>query len=96
MYPEINLNASKEQWEHARWENGMSAWKHGVIIPGKTIVCGHWHCSWGNYNLHLKGSGEFTKDACFEPFVDNGIIAIDACTAWTHGVNVLIINEKDL
>lgn len=96
MYPKINLNADKEQWEHARWENGMAAWKQGVIIPNKTIVCGHYHCSWGNYNIHHKGSGEFTSDACFEPFIDKNIVAIDACTAWTHKVNVLVIEEKDL
>lgn len=96
MYPRINLNANKEMWEHARWENGMAAWKLGAIIPDKTIVCGHWHCSWGNYNIHHKGSGDFEKDSLFEPFIDKGIIAIDACTAWTHKVNILVIDEKNL
>lgn len=96
MYPKIDLDANKEMWEHARWENGMAAWKQGITIPNKTIICGHYHCSWGNYNIHHKGSGEFTEDACFEPFIDKNIIAIDACTAWTYKVNVLVIEEKDL
>lgn len=85
-----------EEWERASWLNGMQEWNNGWKFKDKTIVCGHWHCSWGNYHYHGKGLGEFEKDSVFEPFIDKSIIAIDACTAWTHKVNVLIINDKDL
>ena len=63
---------------------------------GKTIVCGHWHTSWGWYNLRHIGSGEFEEDSCFELFEDNGIIALDGCVAWTHKVNMLIISDENL
>lgn len=84
-------NASKEEWEYARWINGMKAWKDGVREDDKTIVCGHWHASFGNYNYHHIGSGEHTEDADFNPFIDNGIIALDSCVAFTNKMNVFKI-----
>lgn len=58
-------------------------------IENKTIVCGHWHTSFGNYNYHHKGSGEFEEDSDFGIFEDKGIIALDACTAFSKKVNIL-------
>lgn len=95
MTPEVELNAATFMWEHARWENGMQAWHMGVKIPNKIIVCGHWHTSFGNYKYHHVGSGEFTEDSCYEPFIDDGIIALDACTAYTKKVNVYKIDIKN-
>lgn len=89
MIPEISLNAEKFMWESARWYNGMREWYKGIIIPGKTIVCGHWHTSFANYEYHNKGSGEFEKDSDFGPFIDEGIIALDACTAFSGKINVI-------
>ena len=60
-------------WNKARWINGMSAWNYGVKEEGKTIFCGHWHCSWGHQYLR---SG--SKDNFF-PFIDEGIVALDTC-----------------
>ena len=39
-------------WEQARWDNGMDMWKRGVKLPGKTIICGHFHVSY--YWSHIK------------------------------------------
>ena len=78
-------------WHSARWINGMDAWNQGVKIDGKTIVCGHFHTSWGHCNLHHDGS-EFDDDAKFDPFVDNGICAIDGCTAHSHKVNCVVFD----
>lgn len=83
-------------WKAARWINGMEAWKQGCYIPGKTIVMGHWHCSWGWSHLRQerKEWPQFSRKdwkKSFEPFVDDGIIAIDACTAYSGLVNVLVI-----
>ena len=86
-------NASKKQFEDAAWENGMNAWAHGVREEGKTIFCGHWHTSWGHCHLHNDGV-EFPEDnhpeqyAIFGPFIDEGIVALDACTVYSHKVNV--------
>lgn len=88
------LDATPEEWKRARWHNGMESWINGIKIPNKTIVCGHWHCSWGNYFIHKKGSGEFNPDSDFKPFIDDGIIALDTCTAYTHKINIIVIDEN--
>jgi serine/threonine protein phosphatase 1 len=83
-------------WYAARWPNGMQAWSKGIRVPGKTIVCGHWHCSWGHSHLHQdrkewpqKNRTDWQKS--FEPFVDEGIIALDACTAYTGFCNCFVL-----
>lgn len=89
-------------WEAASWINGMLAWELGVRVPDKTICCGHWHTSWGHSILRNDGR-EFPNKystnpdhryANFSPFIDEGIIAIDACTAYSHRVNAVRVNEK--
>lgn len=84
-----------EGWEDARWSNGMEVWNRGHMIPNKTIVCGHWHCSWGWSHLGDVREEFPTKDtegwqASFEPFVDEGIVAFDACTAYTQFCNCVV------
>ena len=60
--------------------------------PNKTIVCGHWHCSWGHVMYEDKGKyTEFDASANWEPFAADGILAIDACTAYTQKINCVII-----
>ncbi len=90
-------NASKEDWERARWVNGMEMWHNSKSrVEGKTIVCGHYHCSWGWSHLRQKRKEFPTKNIVnwqksFEPFIDDGIMAIDACTAYTGLCNVVVI-----
>lgn len=79
-------------WNKARWFNGMEKHYLGNIVKGKTIVCGHWHTSWGHSVLLKKGS-EWREDACFEPYIQEGIIAIDGCTYHTGKVNCVIIED---
>ena len=87
-------------WQEARWINGMDAWKQGCVIPGKTIICGHFHCSWGWSHLRQKRK-EFPKknhidwEKSFEPFVDEGIIAIDACTAYSGIINCVVLEVEE-
>lgn len=92
-----NWDTEDADWEGARWINGMSAWKRGARIEGRIIVCGHWHSSWGHSHLHLdrkefpqKNHEDWQKS--FEPFVDEGIIAIDACTAYSGFVNCVVLD----
>lgn len=102
--------ASDEEWAAARWLNGIDAGfvkRKKVLEPDKTIVCGHWHCSYGHYWKAVKDAiiagdsifdakaSEFGDDACFDPFEAEGILAIDACTAYTGKVNVVVL-EDDL
>lgn len=93
----------KGDWKAARWTNGMDAWAQGIRVPGKTVVCGHWHTSWGHCHLHHEGpewDNKFStnpahRHACFAPFMDEGILAIDACTAASGKVNVVVLEEGE-
>ena len=58
----------------------------------KTIVCGHWHTSYGHSKYEHKGT-EFGEDADFSPYYGPGIIAIDACTAFSGKSNCLVIED---
>ena len=85
--------ADETEWHKARWRNGMEmCCMHGVKEPGKTIVCGHWNCSWGH--AHIDGTcSERGKDAITTPFSADGIIAIDACTARFGRVNCIKLED---
>lgn len=88
------INATTEDWDKARWINGMAAHHDGVVVPNKTIVCGHWHTSFGHANLEENNGTEWGPDANFEPYIKNGIIALDACTARTKTCNIYVIEEN--
>ena len=84
--------AGQKAWDAARWINGMEAAHSGVIEEGKTIVCGHWHCSFGH--AHYEGDGgEFDNNPNFAPYHGKGIIALDACTPVSEKVNCIVIED---
>ena len=84
-------DATLDRWNKARWYNGMEMAAKGLLVPGKTVVCGHYHCSWGH---HLAGtSDEYGPSADYSPYYAEGIIAIDACTALSRRVNVLVLDD---
>lgn len=85
-------NCDAREWAAARWYNGMDAAHSGVIAAGKTIVCGHWHTSYGHSHYEQKCS-EFGPDADFLPYYAPGIIALDACTAHSGRVNVITLED---
>ena len=85
-------NADKTQWDKARWINGMEAAHAGILEPGKTIVCGHWHCSFGHSRYENDG-GEFDNNPNFNPYYGDGIIALDACTAVSRKVNCIVLED---
>lgn len=92
-YREDWRTASKEDWDSARWDCGMDmAVQFKIIEPNKTIVCGHYHTSYGHSVYESNGS-EFGVDADFTPFYAEGIMAIDGCTAWTGEVNCIVIDD---
>ena len=92
IYPDWRT-ASKQEWDRARWDNGMKAWNIGYKLEGKTIYCGHWHSSWGHCKID-KICSEYDEDADFSPFIKDGIVAIDACTAHSGIVNVVTLCEQ--
>lgn len=84
-------NAGSDDWNEARRLNGMEAAHSGAVEKGKTIVCGHWHCSFGHSRYEGDG-GEF-DNANFMPYYGNGIIALDACTPVSQRVNCIVIED---
>lgn len=98
------------EWENATWYNGMYMWANGILEKGKTIWCGHWHTSWGHSTIHHDGVEflcdeyhSYTKDEMeakgfyekLTPFIDDGIVAMDACTAYSGFINCKVIKEGD-
>jgi len=86
-------NASAEEWRMARWLNGMKlAFEHGIVEPGKTIVCGHFHASYGHACIENVCT-EFGPDADFTPYYGDGVIAIDGCVAHSGKINCIEIDD---
>ena len=84
-------NASPEAWREARWYNGMDAARM-VTEPGKTVLCGHWHTSYGHARYEGRGP-EFGEGADFSPYTAPGILAMDACTARSGQVNCIVLED---
>ncbi len=79
--------AEEKEWAFARWYNGMACHNQGVLEDGKTIVCGHWHCSYGHTMYENKREEDNT------PYYNEGIIALDACTKRSGFVNCIVIED---
>lgn len=88
--------ATQEEWEKATWGCPWRLFGEGYFQEeGKTLVCGHWHTSdfWNNlygtdYNVY-EHNPIFKRD-------DINLIGLDACTAATNQVNVLVLKEEEL
>lgn len=85
--------ASAIKWEDARWGDPFDLADRG-LLPDKTLVFGHWHCSKGWAKKEHRS--QFDDDARFDPFYGDGFIAIDACTAHTGKVNCIVIEDEFL
>ena len=83
-------NAEPQAWREARWCNGIEAVR--TCRTEKTVLCGHWHCSYGHAKYEHRGS-DYGADADFSPYYAPGIIALDACTALSRIVNVVVIED---
>ena len=86
-------NASASEWEDARWGNPFDLAEQG-FLPEKTVVFGHWGVEhkWAEIELRQ----EYGKGAHFEPYYGDGYIGIDATTAYSGKVNVLVLEDEFL
>ncbi len=100
-YREDWRNATPTEWDDAKWGCPWKYEQRGLNKTGKTIVCGHWHTSDFFNNLLFKNQ----KSKHLDPRISNpifksdkfpGLIGLDACTALTKVVNVLVLKEEDL
>ena len=85
--------ANKHQWSDARWSNPFDLAERG-LLPDKTLVFGHWHCSTGW--AKTEGRSEFGSDAKFDPFYGDGFISIDSCVAHTGKINCIVLEDEFL
>ena len=93
-YREDWRNATDTEWEDAMWGCPWSKAKEGWNKTGKTIVCGHWHTS--DFFNHLTKQKKDTYDCPIFKSKKYKLIGLDACTAASGKVNVLVLNEDEL
>lgn len=84
-------NAPLIDWLEARWGNPYEYARQG-LLPDKTVVFGHWHTSWPR--AQYEGKEEFGEGADFSPYFGRGYVGIDACTATTRKVNILVLEDE--
>ena len=82
--------ASAQQWYQAKWGNPYLLAEQG-LLPDKTLVFGHFHTSFAR--KQYEGKPEWGEEANFDTYYGDGYIAIDACTAYSKKVNVLVIED---
>ena len=77
--------AHYSDWEAARWGNPYKLAADG-FLPDKTLVFGHW----STYDQRPR---EYEGEDLFDPFYGDGYIGIDATTALSGQVNVLVLED---
>ncbi len=97
--------ATDEMWYSALWGCPYKIYQAGCFKEeekkGKILVCGHWHTS-DFYNKLLyphekeKWLDVRNDNPIFKSELFPGLIGIDACTALTKKVNILVIPEDNL
>ena len=83
--------ATNEEWDKAAWGCAYKFFDEGLfnqeLKNDKILVCGHYRCS--EFNEHYLN--DFTDN--HNIYFGKNLIAIDATTAWSNQINVLIIDE---
>ena len=84
--------ASQEKWNKSMWRNPFDIAAVVGNKTGKVLVHGHWHNStcWAREGI----GSEFDDDACFDICKHDGCIGLDACTAYSRKVNVLVVEDN--
>lgn len=91
--------ANSTDWQKAMWGCPYKLFQKGYfdkeIENNKTLVCGHWHTSDFYNNLEYEKEPEKWLDVYTDNpiYLSKNLIALDACTAVTKGINILVINE---
>ena len=85
------IAATSDDWEDARWGCPWRQYKAGLfnneIKNNRILVCGHWHTS----DFHKVFENDVSNN--FNIYYGKNLIALDACTALSRDVNVLIIDQ---
>lgn len=87
-------NATQEEWNTSMWGNPYQMAQQGLFPSDKIVVFGHFHTSWPR--CHYEGKPEWGAGADFSPYYGDGFIAIDSCCAYSHKINVLVLEDNFL
>ena len=90
-YREDWRNATDVEWEDASWGCPWKKAKDGWNKTGKVIVCGHWHTS--DFYNHLTKIKKDIYDCPIFQSKKYQLIGLDACTAGSNKINVLVIEQ---
>lgn len=94
-----------KSWYTATTKNGVKkVMVEKMVIPSKTLVCGHTRCSYGNVRKDVDKSKwddkifdklQKFKDniEMFQPYYGENVIGIDGCCGETKKVNCIVIKE---
>lgn len=85
--------ADREAWKNARWGNPFELVKKNEKLLNKTIVFGHFHTSYAHSKYENDGE-EFGNNSNFSIYYGEKYIGIDACTAYSHMVNCLVLEDE--
>lgn len=94
-YREDWRNATDNEWEDAAWVCPWQKAKKKLNQTGKTIVCGHWHTS-DFFNNLTKQKQKDIYDCPIFISKRYKLIGLDACTAGSGKVNVLVLTEEEI
>lgn len=96
-YNDCWRNSTRKEFANATWGCPWQLAQAGLNKTGKTIVCGHWHTSDFFNNLkHLKMKYDIKNNNPIFKSKKYHLIGLDACTALTNKINVLVLNEDEL
>lgn len=80
--------AHASAWETARWGNPFQLAEEG-FLPDKKLIFGHW----GTYEARPR---DYEGEDLFDIFYGDGYIGLDATTALSGQVNVLVLEDTFL
>lgn len=92
------IPTEQQTWKEARWGNPFELWKQKLYPEDKCIVAGHWHTSWywSHIKLERKEWPQKNREGwqnAFDPVVEENIIGLDACTAYSGKVNCMVFDS---
>ena len=96
-YREDWRNATQTEWDDSTWFNWRAnymAIKKGCNKTGKYIVVGHWHTS--DLYKYLNNTQKYVYDCPIYKSKRYKLIGLDACTAGSGKINILVLNENEL
>ena len=85
---EARQQATAEDWAKARWVKWNERYIGLRPLEDKTLICGHLPTFCANSFDRNRGKN------CCDIFYGNGIVAIDAGTAETQKINVLVLEDR--